>query len=133
MDKVSVVIVPAQPANLRLAQTGERCNANHGAYLVWRCGPDRTRCYVDTRGFFFPPCLLEDALYIPQLGDGWRERLRRVLDLGTDYFLLETNDEPGALWRALQGHVAPLYHDADTVLLRAEAVRSWLERKQRAE
>ncbi len=103
------------------------CNANHGAYLVWRRGPDKARCYVDTRGFFFPPQLLEDALFIPQLGDDWRGRLRRVLDRGTDYFLLETNGAPGALWRALEGHVEPLYRDGDTALLRADAVRAWLE------
>jgi len=105
------------------------CNANHGAYLVWRRGPDTARCYVDTRGFFFPPQYLEDALFIPQLGDDWRGRLRRVLDLGTDYFLLETNGEPGALWRALEEHVEPLYRDGDTVLLRADEVRAWVERQ----
>ncbi|MBI1916413.1 MAG: hypothetical protein HYS12_17020 [Planctomycetes bacterium] len=102
-------------------------NANHGAYLVWRRGPDRALCYVDTRGFFFPPHLLEDSLFVPQLGEDWRNRLRRVLDLGTDYFLLETRGEPGALWRALEGHVEPLYRDTDTVLLRADQMRSWLE------
>jgi hypothetical protein len=107
------------------------CNANHGAYLVWRRGPEKAHCYVDTRGFFFPPYLLEDALFVPQLGDDWQQRLRRVLDSGTDYFLLETKGEPGALWRALEGHVEPLYHDGDTVLLRAAQVRAWLETEKK--
>ena len=99
------------------------CNPNYGAYLVWRRGPDRARCYVDTRGFFFPPRLLEDSYLVPQLGDGWRQRLRAVLDAGTDYFLLETNGPSGALWRTLRGRVTPLYLDANTVLLSAEQVR----------
>jgi len=105
------------------------CNANHGTYLLWRRGPENARCYVDTRGFYFSPSLLEDALSVPQLAEDWEPRLRRVLDLGTDYFLLETNGPSGALWRALEGHVEPLYRDADTVLLRAEGVRSWAERQ----
>jgi hypothetical protein len=104
-------------------------NPNYGAYLVWRLGPDRARCYVDTRGFFFPPRLLEDSYLVPQLGDGWRERLRDVLDAGTDYFLLETNGPSGALWQKLQGQgqgqIVPLYVDADCVLLSARQVRSW--------
>jgi len=99
---------------------------NHGAYLVWRRGPDRARCYVDTRGFFFPPRLLEDSALVPQLGDDWPQRLRRVVNAGTDYFLLETNGPAGALWHTLQGHVTPLYLDADTVLLGAEQLRPWL-------
>src|SRR5262249_1586955 len=38
--------------------------ADYGAYLTWRLG-DRARCYVDTRGFFFPPALIEDSHFIP--------------------------------------------------------------------
>ena len=102
-------------------------NPNHGAYLVWRRGPDKVRCYVDTRGFFFPPRLLEDSYLVPQLGDDWPQRLRNVLDAGTDYLLLETNGPSGSLWQTIQGHLTPLYLDADTVLLRADQVRAWAE------
>jgi hypothetical protein len=98
-------------------------NPNHGAYLVWRRGPDKARCYVDTRGFFFPPRLLEDSYLVPQLSEGWQQRLRNVLDAGTDYLLLETNGPSGALWQTIQGQVTPLYLDADTVLLSAEQLR----------
>jgi hypothetical protein len=98
---------------------------NQGAYLAWRRG-DRALVYVDTRGFFFPPALLEDCFYLPQLAPGWQERLQRVLDLGTDYLVLEKNDTPGALWRQLEPHATPLYQDAELVLLRAEQVRPLL-------
>jgi hypothetical protein len=102
-------------------------NPNHGTYLVWRRGPERALCYVDTRGFYFPPRLLEDSYHIPHLGDAWQERLRRVLDQGTDYFLLETDGPPGALWQALAAEVSPLYRDEQTVLVEAGAVRRWLD------
>jgi hypothetical protein len=90
---------------------------DYGAYVTWRLG-DRARCYADTRGFFFTPELLEDSHYLPQALPGWRERLRRVLDRGTDYFLLETTGPRGELWRTLQPGVdQPLYLDERTVLL----------------
>jgi hypothetical protein len=104
-------------------------NPNYGSSLVWKLGPERVRCYVDTRGFFFPPYLLEDSLIVPLLAEGWRPRLKRILDKGTDYFLLETNGPPGALWRSLEGHVTPLYQDGETVLIPAAQVRSWLEQQ----
>jgi hypothetical protein len=47
-----------------------------------------------------------------------------VLDLGTDYLVLEKNHTPGALWRLLEPHTTPLYQDAELVLLTAEQVRS---------
>jgi hypothetical protein len=95
---------------------------NDGAYLIWRF-PGQARSYVDTRGFFFPPELIEDSHYLPQLGPDWPHRLRRVLDYGTDYFLLETNGPQGALWHALQPVISdPLYLDKTTVLLRADQV-----------
>jgi hypothetical protein len=95
---------------------------NDGAYLLWRM-PQRARIYVDTRGFFFPPELLEDSHYLPQLGPDWPQRLRRVLEYGTDYFVLETNGTQGALWRVLEPVVPdPLYRDAAIVVLGAEQV-----------
>jgi hypothetical protein len=101
---------------------------DYGAYLTWRLG-DRARCYTDTRGFFFPPHLLEDSHFIPQLGPDWRRRLDRVLDEHhTDYLLLETAGPRGALWRRLsEANVGrPLYCDAQAVLLTANQVRRGL-------
>jgi hypothetical protein len=95
-----------------------------GSYLTWRLG-DRIKSYTDTRGFFFPPELLEDCHYLPQLGPDWRRRLDRVLDeYGTEFFLLEVEGARGELWRSLQPHVgAPLYCDELAVLLTAGQVR----------
>jgi hypothetical protein len=106
---------------------------NYGSYLTWRLG-DRARSYVDTRGFFFPPELIEDSHLLPQLADDWRERLDRVLDTyHTDYFLLETQGPRGQLWRTLQPHVArPLFLDDQTVLLSAAQVRFGIEKWDRA-
>ncbi len=93
---------------------------NHGAYLIWRL-PEQARSYVDTRGFFFPPELIEDSHYLPQLGPNWPQRLQRVLAYGTDYFLLETSGPQGQLWQALAHRITdPLYLDDTTVLLRAD-------------
>jgi hypothetical protein len=95
---------------------------NDGAYLIWRL-PGQAQSYVDTRGFFFPPELIADSHYLPQLGPDWPQRLRRVLEYGTDYFLLETNGTQGELWHALRPVIAdPLYLDETTVLLRADQV-----------
>jgi len=104
---------------------------DYGSYLGWRLG-DRARIYTDTRGFFFPPLLLEDSHYLPQLGPNWQERLRRVLDeYQTDYFLLETTGPRGALWRDLQQHIGPpLYLDQQSVLLSADQVRQWFKQRQ---
>src|SRR5205807_1862887 len=103
---------------------------DYGSYLGWRLG-DKAKVYTDTRGFFFPPLLLEDSIYLPQLGPNWQERLRRVLDdYRTDFFLLETTGVRGALWRDLQQHVGPpLYVDEQTVLLSAGQVRQWLKQR----
>ena len=67
---------------------------------------------------------------IPKAVDDWRARLQRVLeDYRTDYFLLETAGERGELWRILQTAIsAPIYLDAQTVLLSAEQVRYALAR-----
>ncbi|HJT78837.1 MAG TPA: hypothetical protein VJ739_16655 [Gemmataceae bacterium] len=90
---------------------------DYGAYVTWRLG-DRARCYTDTRGFFFTPELLEDSHYLPLMAPGWQGRLRRVLDRGTDYFLLETTGPRGELWRTLRPCAGePLYLDDHTVLL----------------
>jgi hypothetical protein len=94
-----------------------------GSYLTWRM-PDRARTYVDTRGFFFPPELLEDSNFLPQLTPDWHERLERVLAYGTEYFLLETTGARGEMWRVFQPLVeAPLYQDELCVLLTADQVR----------
>jgi hypothetical protein len=94
-----------------------------GSYLTWRMS-DRARTYVDTRGFFFPPELLEDSNFLPQLTPEWPGRLERVLSYGTDYFLLETTGARGEMWRVFQPlTAAPLYQDDLCVLLTAEQVR----------
>jgi hypothetical protein len=97
---------------------------DYGSYIGWRLG-ERARVYTDTRGFYFPPALLEDSHYLPQLGPDWHHRLERVLDeYRTDYFLLETTGARGTLWQAIKTHVAtPLYVDEQAVLLSAAQVR----------
>lgn len=93
-------------------------------FVNWKL-KERARSYTDTRGFFFPPTLVEDCLYLPQLHGDWRPRLDRVLNhYPTDYFLLETTGPRGALWHALQPLVStPLYLDDAVVLLDAAEVR----------
>lgn len=100
---------------------------DYSSYLTWRLGT-RVRTYSDTRGFFFPPLLVEDSILLPKLDDDWQTRLRRVLDdYGTDYFLLETTGDRGELWRrAQQAGARPLYLDDTTVLLAAAEVRRLL-------
>jgi hypothetical protein len=103
--------------------------ADYGSYLTWRLG-DRARSYVDTRGFFFPPTLIEDSHFVPQMYADWRPRLDRVLnEFRTDYFVLETTGPRGQLWRSLRPHVGkPLYCDEQAVVLSAAQVRSGLAR-----
>ncbi len=99
---------------------------NDGAYLTWRL-PGRVRCYADTRGFFFPPEILEDCQYLPQLTPDWPARLQRVRSYGADYFLLRTTGPHGGLWRAIQAHISePLYRDGAVVLLRTDQVADGL-------
>ena len=99
-----------------------------GSYIGWRLG-NRANVYVDTRGFFFPPELIEDSHYVPQLGPGWERGLQRVLDHGTDYFLLETDGARGRLWQACSPYInEPLYRDDRTVLLSREQVSQALQR-----
>jgi hypothetical protein len=96
---------------------------DYGAYLIWRLG-ERAQSYVDTRGFFFPPELLEDSHFVPQLYANWEARLERILAQGTDYFLLETTGARGQLWQALAPHIGtPLYRDEHTVLLSTAQVQ----------
>jgi hypothetical protein len=106
---------------------------NYGSYITWRLG-DRAKCYVDTRGFFFPPELIEDSQYLPEQAPGWEKRLKRVLDkYHTDYLLLETTGVRGQLWRSLQPHVSnPLYLDEETVVLTADQVRRGVEKMDHA-
>jgi len=100
---------------------------DYGAYVGWRL-KERAKTYMDTRGFFFPPELVEDSCYVPSLGPKWRKRLDRALDdYPTEYFLLETWGVRSALWKALEPHVAqPLYVDDKAVLLTAAQVRQAL-------
>jgi len=100
---------------------------DYGAYVGWRLR-EKGLVYMDTRGFFFPPTLIEDSHFIPQLGPEWRQRLTRVLDdYQTDYFLLETWGARGRLWHLLEPHIpTPLYQDEQTVLLSAAQVRAGL-------
>jgi hypothetical protein len=94
-----------------------------GSYITWRLG-ERAKTYVDTRGFYFPPELLEDSNLLPQLTPDWPERLEHVLSRGTDYFLLETTNARGEMWHAFRPYIeAPLFVDDQCVLLTAEQVR----------
>lgn len=97
---------------------------DYGAYIGWRLG-ERGKVYTDTRGFFFPPVLIEDSHLLPQMTPDWRQRLRRVLEeYQTDYFLLETFGARGALWHSIKDDVGtPLYVDQETVLLSAAQIR----------
>jgi hypothetical protein len=103
---------------------------DYGSYLTWRLG-GRARSYTDTRGFFFPPELLEDSIYVPQLGPDWRRRLDRVLDgYPTDFFLLEATGPRGELWRRLQPLLdgPPVHADDVAVLLTSAQVRAGVAR-----
>src|SRR5262249_43573675 len=102
---------------------------NMGAYLVWRLGPERVRCHADTRGFFFPPEVLEDGVAILRMEGDWEERLRRVLNRGTDWFLLPVQGPDSVLWQALRQEVKPAYVDGQVALIKAGAVRDWLKKR----
>jgi hypothetical protein len=94
-----------------------------GSYLIWRLD-GQVRTYVDTRGFFFTPELLEDSNYLPEMEPGWQKRLDRVLASGTDYFLLEPQGARGQIWSTLQPYIPePLYIDNQAVLLSATQVK----------
>jgi hypothetical protein len=105
---------------------------DYSTYVNWRL-KDKARSYTDTRGFFFPPELLEDSQYLPQMTDGWEARMDRVLNqYKTEYFLLETFGARGQLWRALKQHIAsPLFIDDQSVLLSATQVREALPSLQK--
>lgn len=106
---------------------------DYGAFLVWRL-PGKALSYTDTRGFFFPPKLIEDSHFVPQLRRQWQARLERILDEHhTDYFLLETTGARGEMWRRLQPHTTPLFKDDMCVLLTAAQVRQGLEKAATAE
>lgn len=100
--------------------------SDEGSYLLWRF-PEKARVYTDTRGFYYPGDLLLDSYHLPGADGEWPRRLERVLDHGTQYFLLRI-DSPW--WDILQKHGAsPLYLDAQHVILTTEqvqsAVQSW--------
>lgn len=104
---------------------------DYGAYVGWRLR-EKGLAYTDTRGFFFPPLLIEDSHLMPQMAPGWQARLDRVLnEYQTDYFLLETQGARGHLWSHLKSHVGePLYLDEQTVLLSARQVRLGMEKTE---
>jgi hypothetical protein len=104
---------------------------DYGSYLIWRLGAT-SQAYVDTRGYFFPPEVIEDGHYLPLMSSGWEGRLERVLARGTDYFLLEATGPRGELWRRLEPHVEPLYRDDKAVLLRSDQIRDGLQRSASA-
>jgi len=105
---------------------------DYGSYVTWRLG-DRAQCYVDTRGFFFPPELLEDSFYVPQMGDDWRRRLDRVMARGTDYLMLETTGPRGELWQAVRPHIEqPLYCDKQTAVVSTPQLKQALQEMDRA-
>ncbi len=107
--------------------------ADYGAYLEWRLGDDG-RAYVDTRGFFFPPELLEDSNLLPQLTPDWPHRMDRVLAKRSDFFLLETTGPRGELWRSFRLYLGePLYLDDRCVLLTADQVRDAAIQFQKAQ
>jgi hypothetical protein len=97
-----------------------------GSFVEWKLG-DRAKAYTDTRGFFFSGTLLEDSLLTTQLCPDWQARLNRILNQGTDYFLIETDGARGRLWRKLQPNIAsPLYLDQQVVILSSAQVRQAL-------
>ncbi len=100
---------------------------DYSTYVTWRL-KDKARSYTDTRGFYFPPVLLEDSHLLPQMTEGWEARMSRVLNqFPTKYFLLETTGSRGQLWRSLKPHIAtPLFVDEQCVLLTADQVRDAL-------
>ncbi|MBX9677782.1 MAG: hypothetical protein K2X38_03380 [Gemmataceae bacterium] len=101
---------------------------DYGAYVGWRL-KNTGKAYVDTRGFFFPPMLLEDSIYLPRMHADWHERLDRVLAHGTDYFLLETTGSRGRMWEMLRPYLnEPLYVDDQSALLTAADVKQAAER-----
>ena len=99
---------------------------DYGSFIEWKLG-EKGKAYTDTRGFSFTGEQLEDSLLTPQLCDGWKERVDRILGKGTDYFLLETTGPRGRLWTQLQTSIdSPLYLDHQAVLLSATQVRAAL-------
>jgi hypothetical protein len=104
---------------------------DYGSYLGWHMG-NQAKCYVDTRGFYFPPQLIADAQLLPALTDDWQSRLDRVLAAGTDYFLLESTGPRAGLWQAIEPHVEPLYRDGQSVLLAARQIREGQKRYVKA-
>jgi hypothetical protein len=90
----------------------------YGSYLIGRLG-ERVRVYADSRGFYLPPEVIADAVLTPTLAPGWRERLTRILTVGTDYFLLEKNGPRSRLWHELAPVLpgGPLYADEQVVIL----------------
>lgn len=97
---------------------------DYSTYVNWRL-KTKARSYTDTRGFFFPPQLLEDSQYLPEMAAGWEARLTRVLDeFPTNYFLLETTGARGQLWQSLKPHIPdPVFLNEQSVVLTADQVR----------
>lgn len=119
---------------------------DYGAYIGWRL-KENGLVYTDTRGFFFPPQLLEDSIYLPRVVPEWRERMTRVLDeYETDYFLLDVDNkfsgDQTALWFKLAPYIdKPLLFKRDKddaeepykwVILSAQQVRAALAKLDQA-
>lgn len=102
---------------------------NEGSYLIWRFD-GRAQVYADTRGFYYPGELLEDSVYVPRCERDWEARLDRVLEKGTEYFLLPTEGADGELWRRVERFAGqPLYRDERFVILSAEQIAKARQRE----
>jgi hypothetical protein len=83
--------------------------------------PGQALVYSDTRGFYYPGELLMDSYHLPAAAADWPQRLLRVLEHGTQYFLLRTDSN---LWKLLEPHSPDVLHrDEQFVILSADAVR----------
>lgn len=100
------------------------CSTTNGSYLGWRL-KGRVQVYVDTRGFFFPPRLLEDSHQIPRMENQWLERLEEILsDRPPDFFLLENSGANGELWRNMpHDQMVVLFEDSQVGLIETEQMQ----------
>ena len=96
-----------------------------GAYLMWR--QPSVRCYVDTRYLFFPPELIEDCQYLPQLAPVGRNGYGASSPLAPTIISSRQAARTAYSGRRSEPHVPdPLYCDKSVVLLRTEQVAAAL-------
>ena len=94
---------------------------NEGSYLIWRLD-GQALVYSDTRGFYYPGQVISDSVFLTSADDVCSQRLQRVFEHGTEFFLLPAKD---GFWQKLEPHVAaPLYRDQKHVILSEQQVRS---------